>query len=170
MAVPTFNFPGPKTSSSGSFGGAGAFSKGLDISSSFISAGFAIADAGTIREIGRVNAQAFLRENDVARIASRERVRDVRRQFQFVQGTQVARFGASGVLLEGSALNVVAETSGELKRSILREEWNLANFIAVNNYRAAISRAEATAASNRKLVEAGLSFAKGFVGVAGAFG
>ena len=147
--------------------GVGIFGKGLKKASPFVSASFNIADAITIGRIADANAAAFMRENGVATIASRERIRDVRRSFAFLQGRQVAGFGAAGVLLEGSALEVVADTAGELKRSILREEWNLKNLIALNNYRAAVVKAQAKAQRNRLFASAALNVLQGS---AGAFG
>lgn len=74
---------------------------------------------------GEIQAQLITRNLEVGRITTRQRIRDINRNFESLAGRQVAAFSKGGVQAgTGSALLTQRETAREQRLSTLREEFN----------------------------------------------
>lgn len=148
-----------------------------------IAAGFAVASAvgGAASKIqagqaqaaaGRANARNLLAGSEAARAAGRERARQVERKNRRLISTGVARVGASGLQMGGSALDVMADNAAEAELERLTTLHLGESQAAGLKFRAGVANAQASAIQTASFLSAGASLLKAGGGIAksGAFG
>lgn len=76
------------------------------------------------QKVFEYNAAVNRQKADLVRQAGDLRIEQMRREKSRFKSTQVAAYGAAGVRLSGSPLQVIADTATEMEMDILVEDYN----------------------------------------------